>query len=55
MSDQIEQDNKRRAVQGFWFSGLTPQEQERILKPYFENAHPKQDDKQRIAQEYEEW
>jgi hypothetical protein len=46
---------KRRAVQRFWFSGLTPEEQELILHPHFEGAHPKQEDKKRAAQEYDEW
>ena len=46
---------KRREVQEFWFSGLTPEEKDCIIQPHFDKANPSQDDKRQTAKEYDEW
>ena len=54
-AEEAKQDEKRRAVQRFWFSGLTQEEQDRILAPHFESANPSDEDKRQRVREYEDW
>lgn len=55
VSEEGQNENKKRAVQEFWFSGLTPEERDDILSSHFEKANPSQNDKRQRAEEYDEW
>lgn len=52
---EADREDKRRSVQKFWFSGLTEEEQDRIIRPHFEAANPTDGDKRQRTKEYEEW
>ena len=53
--DKQSPEAKKQSVEKFWFSGLTPKEQETILPPHFAHAHPREEDKERAVNEYENW
>tara|TARA_Y100000034_G_C6799091_1_gene358395 strand:- start:189 stop:380 length:192 start_codon:yes stop_codon:yes gene_type:complete len=53
--DHAREKDELMKAKRFWFSGLTEEEQDRILSPHFEAANPTDEDKQRRRQEYEEW